>query len=141
MGNNNKMTVIYVQKIWVKIVVILGWFPFLAGFRVYGLALLFWAFVNRIDGKQQNEMTENDMPMVFVQQQVIMCWFVIFSSFRGKWLKLLTIIFLSRIDGKQQNDRKLCAKDLGEKWSYLGLVFIFGSFSCLGSFTLVMSIF
>jgi len=39
---------------------------------------------------------------------------------------------LSRIAGKQQqNDRKLCAKDLGQKWSYLGLVSIFGSFSCL----------
>jgi len=77
-------------------------------------------------------MTENDITMVFVQQQVIMCWFVVFSSFRGKWLKLLTIIFLRRIDGKQQqNDRKLCAKDFGEKWSYLALVFIFGSFSCL----------
>jgi len=28
------MTEIYVQKIWVKNVVILGWFPFLAAFRV-----------------------------------------------------------------------------------------------------------
>jgi len=34
MGNNNKMTENYVQKIWVVNVVILGWFPFLAGFRV-----------------------------------------------------------------------------------------------------------
>jgi len=82
------------------------------------------------------------MRMVFIQQEVIMCWFVIFVSFRGKWLKLLNIIFLSRIDGKQQqNDRKLCAKDVGEKWSYLGLVSIFGSFSWLGSSTFVMSIF
>jgi len=28
MGNNNKMTENYVQKIWVKNVVILGWFHF-----------------------------------------------------------------------------------------------------------------
>jgi len=76
-------------------------------------------------------MTENDMRMVFVQQ-VIMCWFVIFASFRSIWLKLLTIILLGRIAGQQQqNDQKLCAKDLGEKWSYLGLVSIFSSFSCL----------
>jgi len=34
MGNNNKMTKNYVQKIWATNVVILGWFPFLAGFRV-----------------------------------------------------------------------------------------------------------
>jgi len=34
MGDNNKMTENYVQKIWVKNVVILGWFPFLLGFRV-----------------------------------------------------------------------------------------------------------
>jgi len=75
-------------------------------------------------------MTENDMRMVFVEQ-VIICWFVIFASFRGKWLKLLTIILLSGIEGKQeQNDRKLCAKDVGEKWSYLVLVSIFGSSSC-----------
>ena len=74
------MTEIYVQKIWVKNVVILGWFPFLAAFRVQGPALLFLAFFNRIDGKQQNKMTENDIRMVFVQQ-VIMCWFVIFAIF------------------------------------------------------------
>jgi len=49
---------------------------------------------------------------------------------------------LSRIDGKQQqNDRNLCAKDLGEKSSYLGLLSIFGWFSCLGSYTFVLSIF
>jgi len=34
MGQNNKMTENYVQKIWVKNVVILGWFQFLVGFRV-----------------------------------------------------------------------------------------------------------
>jgi len=34
MGKYNKMTENYVQKIWMKNVVILGWFPFLAGFRV-----------------------------------------------------------------------------------------------------------
>jgi len=36
---------------------------------------------------------------------------------------------LSRIDGKQQqNDRILCEKDLGEKCSYLGFVFILAGF-------------
>jgi len=34
MGNNNKRTENYVQKLWVKNEVILGWFPFLAAFRV-----------------------------------------------------------------------------------------------------------
>jgi len=34
MGNNNIMTKNFVQKFWEKNVVILGWFPFLAGFRV-----------------------------------------------------------------------------------------------------------
>jgi len=54
----------------------------------------------------------------------------------------LTGIFFSRIDGKhQQNDRKLCAKDLGEKYSYLGLFSIFGRFSYLGSCCFVLSIF
>jgi len=80
--------------------------------------------------------------MVWVQKQVITCWFVTFASFRAKWLKLLTVIFLSRNDGKQlQYDRKLSAKDFTEKCSYLGLVFIFGSSSWLGSCTFVMSIF
>jgi len=47
---------------------------------------------------------------------------------------------LSRIDGKQQQtDRKLYAKDLGKKCSYLGLVF--GRFSSLGSYTFVLGIF
>jgi len=32
--NNHKMTENYVQKMWVKNEVILGWFPFLAAFRV-----------------------------------------------------------------------------------------------------------
>jgi len=53
MWNNNKMTENYEQKIWVKIVVIWGWFIFLAGFRIYGPILLFWAFFNHIGGKQQ----------------------------------------------------------------------------------------
>jgi len=34
MKNNNKMTEKYVQKIWVKNLVIWGWFIFLAGFRI-----------------------------------------------------------------------------------------------------------
>jgi len=41
-------------------------------------------------------------------------------------------MFFNRIDGKQQqNDRNIYAIDLGEKCSYLGLVSIFGRFSCL----------
>jgi len=51
--NNNKITKISVQKIWVKNVVIWGWFLFLAGFRIYGPVHLFSAFFNHIDGKQQ----------------------------------------------------------------------------------------
>jgi len=51
--NNNKITENYVQKIWVKNVIILGWFLFLAGYRIYGPILLFWAFFNHIGGKQQ----------------------------------------------------------------------------------------
>jgi len=36
---------------------------------------------------------------------------------------------LSRIDGKRdQNGRKVCAKDLGQKCSYLGLVSILAGF-------------
>jgi len=34
MENNNKMIENYVQNIWVKIVVIWGWFLFLAGFCI-----------------------------------------------------------------------------------------------------------
>jgi len=87
-------------------------------------------------------MTENDVQIVRVEKQVIMCWFVTFGRFHAKWIKLSTVIFLSRIDGKQQqHDRKLYAKDLGEKCSYLGLVSIFGRFSSLGSCTFVLSIF
>jgi len=41
MGNNCKMTENYVQKILLKNVVILGWFPFSAGFRVSSPLLLF----------------------------------------------------------------------------------------------------
>jgi len=67
-----------------------------------------------------------------VQNQIIKCSFVTFASFRVKCPKLLTIIFLSRIEGKKQkNDEKLCAKDLGKKYSYLVSVSIFCSYSCL----------
>jgi len=41
MRNNNKIIVNYVRKIWVKNLVILGWFPILAGFHVLGPVLLF----------------------------------------------------------------------------------------------------
>ena len=45
----------------------------------------------------------------------------------------MTVIFLSCIDVKQQqNDRKLSAKDMGEKHSHLGLVFIFDRFCAEG---------
>ena len=53
MGKNNKSTENYMQYIWVKNIVILGWFPFLAGYRAKGTVLLFWAFLNYIDRKQQ----------------------------------------------------------------------------------------
>jgi len=39
MGNNIKMTKNYVQKMWVKNVVILGWFSFLTGFCGKGTVL------------------------------------------------------------------------------------------------------
>jgi len=91
--------------------------------------------------ENNNKMTENDVHMVWVQKHVIMCWFVSFGSFRPKWPKLLSVIFVSCIDVKQQqNDRKLCAKDLGEKCSHLGLISIFGKFSYLGSSSFVLSI-
>jgi len=51
--NNNKMTENYVQKIWVKKVVIWGRGLFLAGFCIWDPILLFWAFFNHISGKQQ----------------------------------------------------------------------------------------
>jgi len=41
MGNNNKMTEHYVQKIWVKNVVILGLFPF---WQVFVFRVLFFCF-------------------------------------------------------------------------------------------------
>jgi len=79
-----------------------------------------------------NKMTENGVSTVWVQNHVIMCWFINFVSFRANWLKLLIVIFISRIDGKQQqNDRNWCAKVLVQKCSYLRLVSIFASFSCL----------
>jgi len=53
MGNNNKMIENYVREIWVKTVVILDKFPFLAGFYVEGTVLWLQAFFNHTDGKQQ----------------------------------------------------------------------------------------
>jgi len=89
-----------------------------------------------------NKMTENDVQMVRMQKHVKLCWFETFRSFRVKGIKLLSVIFWSRIDGKQQhNNQKFCAKDLVEKCSYLGLVSIFGMFSCLASCTFALSIF
>jgi len=71
-----------------------------------------------------------------------MSWFVTYGSFRAESPELLTGIFFSRIDRKeQQNDRILCAKDYGEKCSYLGLVSIFGRFLYLGSCSFVLSMF
>jgi len=46
------MTESYVQKIWVKIVVILGWFSFLTGFCAEGTVLWLQAFFNPSNGKQ-----------------------------------------------------------------------------------------
>jgi len=87
-------------------------------------------------------MSENNVWMVRVQKEVIMCWFVTFLNFRAKWPKFVIVIFLSCIYAKQQqNYRKLCAKDLDAKCSYFGLVSIFVRFSCLGSFTFVLSVF
>ena len=42
----------YVQKIWLKNVVILGWFLFLTGFCEEGIELWLHAFFNRSNGKQ-----------------------------------------------------------------------------------------
>jgi len=42
----------YMQKIWVKNLVILGWFSFLPGFCAEGIVLWLQAFFNRINGKQ-----------------------------------------------------------------------------------------
>jgi len=87
-------------------------------------------------------MTENHVNRVWVQKQFIMYSLVTFASFRAKLPKLVIIIFLSCIDVTQEkNDRKLYAKDLVEKCSYLGLVSIFGRFSYLGSYSFVLSIF
>jgi len=80
MAKNNKMTENDVQKIWVKNVVILDWFPFLEGFVFRVLYLCPEHFFNHIDVKY-NKMTRNDVRMVWVQKQVIMCWFVSFASF------------------------------------------------------------
>jgi len=92
--------------------------------------------------ENNNKMTKNDVRMVWVQKEVIMCWVVTFGSFRAQRPKLLTEILFSRIDGKQQkNVQKLCAKDFGEKYSYMGLVSIYGWFSYLGSCSFVLSIF
>jgi len=52
MWNNKKMTESYVQKIWGKNVVILGWFSFLTGFCEEGIVLWLQAFFNRINEKQ-----------------------------------------------------------------------------------------
>jgi len=54
----------------------------------------------------------------------------------------LTGIFFGRINGKrQQNERKLCANDLGEKCSHLGLVSIFLKFLYLRCCSSVLRIF
>jgi len=141
MGNNKTMTENYVQKIGWKMK--LSWVRFhfwqLFVFRV--LYFCYEYFLTILIGNN-NKMSEDDVSMVWVQKQVIMCWFVNFENFRANWLKLLTVIFINRIDGKQQqNDRDLCAKVLCQKCSYLRLVSIFGSFSCLGSCAFVLSIF
>jgi len=82
MGNNNKMTENYVQKILVKNVVILGLFPF---WQVFVFRVLFFCsehFLTILMGNN-NKMIENYLQMVWVQKEVIMCWFVTFASFRA----------------------------------------------------------
>jgi len=87
-------------------------------------------------------MSENEVNMVWVQKQVIMCLFVTFVSLRAKRPKLVTVIFLSFIKVKQQqNDRKLYAKDMGEKRSHLGLVFICENFCAQGCVLWLQAIF
>jgi len=46
------MTENFVQKIWVKNVVVLAWFSLLTGFCAEGTVLFLQAFVNRINEKQ-----------------------------------------------------------------------------------------
>jgi len=52
-GNNNKMIEIYVRKTWLKNVVILGWFLFLAVFVPTVQYFRYVEIFNRINGKQQ----------------------------------------------------------------------------------------
>jgi len=80
MGNNSKMIENYVRKIWVKNVVILGWFPFLEGFRAYDIFFRYVHFLTVLM-ENNNKMTEKDGRMVWVQKKVIMCWFVTFESY------------------------------------------------------------
>jgi len=70
------MTENYVQKIWMKNVVIWGWFLFLAGFVFMVLLFCSEHFLTILVGNN-NKMTENDVHMVWVQEKVIMCWLVV----------------------------------------------------------------
>jgi len=72
MGNNNKMTENYVQKIWVKNVVILGWFSFRQVFVFRVLFFCFEYFSTILIGNN-NKLTENLVQMVWMQKEVIMC--------------------------------------------------------------------
>jgi len=64
MWNNNKMTENYVEKILAKNVVIMGWFSCLIGFCAEGTVLWLQAFFNRINGKHDFKMLENDLRIV-----------------------------------------------------------------------------
>ena len=58
MGNEIKMVEKYVQKIWVKNVVILDWFPFWQVFVFRALFFCFEHFLTILMGNN-NKMTEN----------------------------------------------------------------------------------
>ena len=72
MGNNNKMTENYVQKIWVKNEVIWVGFHFWQLFVFRVLYFCYQHFLAILMGNN-NKMSENDVSMVLVQKQVIMC--------------------------------------------------------------------
>jgi len=72
MGKYNKMIENYVQKIWLKNVVILCWFPFLTYFVFRVLYFCSEHLLTILMGNN-NKMTKNDVRIIEVQKQVIMC--------------------------------------------------------------------
>jgi len=70
MGNHNKMTENYVQKIWVKNVVILGWFPF---WQLFVFTVVYFCsdhFLTVLMANN-NKMTEHDVSKDRVLKQVL----------------------------------------------------------------------